>query len=95
MKVFMFRLVLLCFLFVISCYVGVVYVSFEEDEDGYIHLTAHPDKLALECQNKDSSTQYCTSSSDSDGSSGEEGGSPQRRSRRIGIVETVEKGPHR
>lgn len=81
---------------VISCYVGVVYVSFKEDEDGYIHLTAHPDKLALECQNKEGTAKYCTSSSDSDGSSGEEvGGSPQRRSRRIGIVETVEKGPHR
>ena len=73
-----------------------VYVSFKEDEDGYIHLTAHPDKLALECQNKEGSTLYCTSSSDSDSSSTEEvGGSPQRRSRRIGRVETVEKGPHR
>lgn len=73
-----------------------MYVSFREDEDGYIHLTAHPDKLALECHNKEGSTKYYTTSSDSDGSSGEEvGGSPQRRSRRIGRVESVEKGPHR
>lgn len=71
-------------------------MSFKEDEDGYIHLTAHPDKLALECQKKEGSAKYCTSSSDSDSSSTEEvGGSPQRRSRRIGRVETVEKGPHR
>ena len=72
-------------------------MSFKEDEDGYIHLTAHPDKLALECQNKDQgSAKYCTSSSDSDSSSTEEvGGSPQQRSQCIGGVETVEKGPHR
>ena len=76
--------------------VGVVYVSFKEDEDGYIHLTAHPDRLALECQNKEGSSKYsCNSSSDGDSSGEELVGSPQRRSRRIGLVETVEKGPHR
>lgn len=76
-------------------------MSFKEDEDGYIHLTAHPDKLALECQNKDGSSKYSCktggtcSSSDSDSSGDDSLGSLQRRSPRIGIVETVEKGPHR
>ncbi|XP_068686263.1 inositol hexakisphosphate kinase 1-like [Montipora foliosa] len=75
---------------------GVVHVSVREDEDGYIHFTAHPDKLALECYNKEGSKSYCTSCSESDGSSGEEvGSSPQRHSRRISKVETVEKLPHR
>ena len=71
-------------------------MSFKEDKDGYIHLTAHPDKLALECQIKEGSSKCsCNSSSDSDSSGEEMVGSPQRRSRRIGFVETVEKGPHR
>ena len=71
-------------------------MSVREDEDGYIHFTAHPDKLALECYNKEGSNSYCTSCSESDGSSGEEvGSSPQRHSRRISKVETVEKLPHR
>ncbi|PFX33609.1 inositol hexakisphosphate kinase 2-like isoform X1 [Stylophora pistillata] len=80
-------------------YRGVVYVSFEEDEDGYIHLTAHPNKLALECQNKDGSSKFsCStngSSSDSDSSGEEVIGSPQLRSPRVGIVGSVETGPYR
>ena len=71
-------------------------MSFKEDEDGYIHLTAHMDKLALECQNKEGSSKYsCNSSSDNDSSGEELVGLPQRRSRHIGFVETVDKGPHR
>ena len=69
-------------------------MSCKEDEDGNVHLTAHPDKLALECQN--SSTQYCISKSESTGSRREEvGETPQWRSQCMGRVETAEKGPHR
>ena len=71
-------------------------MSFKEDEDGYIHLTAHPDKLALECQNKEGSSKFsCNSSSDSDSCGEDLVASPQRRSRRIGLVDRVDKGPHR
>lgn len=71
-------------------------MSVKEDEDGYIHLTAHPDKLALECQNKEGSSKYnCNSSSYSDSCGEDLVGPPQRRSRRIGLVDRVDKGPHR
>lgn len=71
-------------------------MSIKEDEDGYIHLTAHPDKLALECQNKEGSSKYnCNSSSDSDSCGEDLVGPPQRRSRCIGLVDRVDKGPHR
>lgn len=74
---------------------GVVYVSVREDEDGYIHVTAHPDKLALECRNKEGSNSYCTCSASDSSSEEEVDSSPQRHSRRINRVETVEKLPHR
>lgn len=78
---------------------GVVYVSIEEDEDGYINLTAHPDKLALECQNKDGSSKFScsttSSSSDSDSSGEDLIGSPQQRPPRFGLVRSVETGPYR
>ena len=71
-------------------------MSIKEDEDGYIHLTAHPDKLALECQNKEGSSKYsCNSSSDSDSCGEDLVESRQRRSRRIGYVDTVDNGRHR
>ena len=71
-------------------------MSIKEDEDGYIHLNAHPDKLALECQNKEGSSKYsCNSSSDSDSCGEDLVESRQRRSRRIGFVDTVDKGRHR
>lgn len=63
---------------------GVVFVSVKEDKDGFIYLTAHPDKLALECQKKEGSTKFCITNSDNDGSSGEDEGES-----------TPEKGLHR
>ena len=78
-----------------SFILGVVYVSVREDEDGYIHVTAHPDKLALECSNKEGSNSYCTCSASDSSSEEEVDSSLQRHSRRINRVETVEKLPHR
>ncbi|XP_032237977.2 inositol hexakisphosphate kinase 1 isoform X4 [Nematostella vectensis] len=73
-------------------YRGVVYVSFKEDTDGYIHIIAHPDKSALEQESQGSN--YNSSESDSEDPDLMES-SPKRRSRRVSRVESVEKRPHR
>ncbi|EDO40953.1 predicted protein [Nematostella vectensis] len=65
-------------------YRGVVYVSFKEDTDGYIHIIAHPDKSALEQESQGSN--YNSSESDSEDPDLMES-SPKRRSRRVSRVE--------
>lgn len=69
-----------------------VYVSFEEDDEGFIYIVAHPDKRALENQ------ASCNNSSDSDSSDDNEidNTSPKRRqSLRASHLESVQKRPHR
>ncbi|KXJ09715.1 inositol hexakisphosphate kinase 1 [Exaiptasia diaphana] len=77
-------------------YRGVVYVSFEEDDEGFIYTIAHPDKRALENQAVNSSRN---NSSDSDSSEDNDIGtntSPsRRRSFRASHIESVQKRPHR
>jgi hypothetical protein len=70
----------------------VVYVSFEEDDEGFIYIIAHPDKRALERNQK---ANIRSNSSDSDSEDNDVVGSPKRRSLRESHLESVQKRPHR
>lgn len=73
-----------------------VYVSFEEDDEGFIYIVAHPDKTALE--NQTTNNSYNNSSDSDSGSDDNEvtTKSPNRRtSLRTRHLESIQKRPHR
>lgn len=75
---------------------GVVYVSFEEDDEGFIYMIAHPDRTALENQaNSNSFNNSSDSDSGSDDNDVRTESPKRRRSLRINHLESVQKRPHR
>lgn len=67
-------------------------MSFQEDDEGFIYIIAHPDKRALE--NQESSSQ-CNSSDSDSSEDNEVVSSAKRRSLRESHLESIQKRPHR